>query len=247
VNLINLPRGDERGKSRHLRRTPASRLFMALVWLRRGCKFQTLAEDFNVSRSTVSRELRHIMPILFCNIKHIKWPECFDSLEHAFEHVVGAIDCSSHFRWRVHPGQVDYYRGDKHAHFLSAEVVCSLDGNIWQVILALGHNNDRGVFKERGTKEFVEEKHIKLLADRGYSHANLVTPQDDLKSESWNNVQKGLRSVVESVFARVHIYAITSPNNKFKLSPEMQQLVLIVCYNLSQIMIEQFPIRVANL
>jgi hypothetical protein len=36
--------------------------------------------------------------------------------------VSGAIDCTSHFRNRVHPRQGDYYCGDKRGHFISDQV-----------------------------------------------------------------------------------------------------------------------------
>lgn len=37
----------------------------------------------------------------------------------------GAIDCTSHYRQRVHPGQSFFYRGDKRAHFITAQVYFS--------------------------------------------------------------------------------------------------------------------------
>lgn len=54
------------------------------------------------------------------------------------------IDCTPHYRDRVHPGQHLFYRGDKHAHFLTSQVVCSLKGLVYNVVLAKGHNNDQG-------------------------------------------------------------------------------------------------------
>jgi len=49
-----------------------------------------------------------------------QWPL---ATQPGFEGVVGAIDCTSHFRCRVHPRQGDYYRGDKGGHFLTAQVM----------------------------------------------------------------------------------------------------------------------------
>jgi len=64
-----------------------------------------------------------------------------------FEGVSGAIDGTCHFRNRIHPRSGDLYRGDKHAHFVGAQVVCGLDGKYFRVILTLGHNNDSGALK----------------------------------------------------------------------------------------------------
>lgn len=60
---------------------------------------------------------------------------------------------------------------------MSAQVVCSPQGVIYNVTLGLGHNNDQGMFNY-GLRDFIEAKLIKLLADRGYSHTLLVTPND---------------------------------------------------------------------
>jgi hypothetical protein len=68
------------------------------------------------------------------------------------------MTCTSHYRNRVHPRQGDYYRGDKHAHFLNAQVVVDLDGTILHVALGLGHNNDKGMFILTGMKEYVTAK-----------------------------------------------------------------------------------------
>lgn len=64
---------------------------------------------------------------------------------------------------------------------------------------------------------------MREIADRGYRHFLLLTP-NELKSSHWNHFQAGLRSVVESVISRVNGFGITTA--KFHLSPEMQQLVL---------------------
>ncbi len=70
-----------------------------------------------------------------------------------------------------------YYRGDKHAHFLTAQVVVSLRGLIYFVVFAYGHNNDQGVFNHTWA-EMVHQLNIVGLGDRGYSHPNLLTPDD---------------------------------------------------------------------
>ena len=88
-------------------------------------------------------------------------------IPHSFEEVSGAIDCSAHYRNRIHPGQALLYRGDKHAHFLSAQVVTSLQGVIYSVHIGLGHNNDKGMLLLSNMKEYLGDNNLKWLADNG--------------------------------------------------------------------------------
>ena len=52
----------------------------------------------------------------------------WDSVTPGFAGAQFIMDCTSHYRRQVHPGQHLYYRGDKHAHFLTAQVCVSMDG-----------------------------------------------------------------------------------------------------------------------
>jgi hypothetical protein len=60
--------------------------------------------------------------------------------------VAGAIDGTCHYRERIHPRQADFYRGDKHRHFLLASVVTVMCGLFTHIDLVQGHNNDQGTF-----------------------------------------------------------------------------------------------------
>ena len=139
----------------------------------------------------VSREISHIIPFIYESLDAIRWPPQFYA--HPFEQTQAAIDCTSHFRNRVHPRQADYYRYDKHGFFFSAQILCGLGGELFDVQIGLGHNNDRGMLKLTGLKQKFIEEGSKILGDRGYSWP-IITP-DETKSISWNNQQKALRSV----------------------------------------------------
>jgi hypothetical protein len=85
-----------------------------------------------------------------------------------------------HFRNKVHPRQADYYRGDKHAHFITAQGICSVYGNIiYSVHLAVGRNCDKSVFVLSGIKDDLQRKGVRLLADQSYKSydGTLVVPQ----------------------------------------------------------------------
>jgi len=115
-------------------------LLMVLYWLRHYPRYSTLGTVFNVSTNTASRVISWLLPAFYTRIRYISWPKEFQIS--SFEGVVGSIDGTCHFRNRIHPRSGDLYRGDKHAHFIGAQVVCGLDGKFFSVMLTLGHNND---------------------------------------------------------------------------------------------------------
>lgn len=111
------------------------RLLLLLHWLRHYPSFQDLARIYNVSTSFVQRDITILLPLVYhilskpeFNKIGAAWKNLPLSSIAGFERIAGVIDCTSHFRNRVHPGQRLYYRGDKHAHFLTDQVVCTLDG-----------------------------------------------------------------------------------------------------------------------
>lgn len=97
------------------------RLMMILEWLRTYPSMKKLARDYGVSKAFVSRDVHHLLPILYCKLQHIRWPAIESDWVRAsdFENTVAAIDCSTHYRNRVHPRQADYYRFDKKGERLS--------------------------------------------------------------------------------------------------------------------------------
>ena len=130
----------------------------------------------------VSREINHIVPVIYSFVQShttISWPSHFTT---GFEDCVGAIDCSSHFRNRVHPGQANYYRADKGAFFLTAQLVTSLTGSMYSLCIGLGHNNDKGMLIISGLKEYIIQNGIRLFAEQGYSLKEYLITPDDSKS-----------------------------------------------------------------
>ena len=237
--------GVERRKKNTTFLKPTIQLLMVLAWLRRYPYFAQLARVFFVSKTTTWRIVTFLLPRVLLALqsdkeKRIQFPTKFK--HYKFENVVGAIDCSSHFRDRVHPYQGDYYRSDKHGHFLTSQVICDLDGSrIFSVHLGLGHNNDRGMWKRSFMNTFFMLKNEKLLGDGGYSGVLLVCP-DDKQTPLWNSDQKSLRSVVETVIGLSHNWAVA--NTRFKPSPEKQELALLIIYELVNRKLQKVPLGI---
>jgi len=154
------------------------RLALVLNFLRHAPSFSMLAATWKTSEGTAHRAVTEILPCLCEALQsEIEQPDDWNKIPYGFGGAQFIIDCTSHFRNRVHPRQHLYYRGDKHAHFLTAQVVVSLRGLIYFVVFAYGHNNDQGVFNHTWA-EMVHQLNIVGLGDRGYSHPNLLTPDD---------------------------------------------------------------------
>ncbi len=97
------------------------------------------------------------------------------------------------------------------------------------------------MFNLTGLRGFIERQGIKLLSDRGYSHESLVRPDDEDGRREWNNTQKSLRAVVETVFGLVQNFAVAG--GVFRQSPELQELALMIVYHVTQYYLMLFPLR----
>lgn len=94
-----------------------------------------------------------------------------------------------------------------------------------------------------GLRNFLESSldyYQRILADGGYQADLFMTPDKD-KGKSWNDQQKGLRSVVETVFALIHFWGAAT--KKFHGSPELQECCLIIIYNLVSSYLKDYPLR----
>jgi len=221
-------------------------LILVLYWLR---LYPTLSEMellFNVSKATVLREIRYFLPRLFEALQdEITLPVDWSQVEPGFGGAQAILDCTSHFRHRVHPGQALFYRGDKHAHFLNAFVLTSLCGKLLNVCIGLGHNNDQGMFNRTLRTDF-EEQNVVLLADRGYSHPQIITPNTKPKNstfddEDWPKLHAAACSPGEIINSLLKNWAFAS--NPCKQLPEWQAIGLGVVYCLVNMMLSAYPVR----
>lgn len=192
----------------------------------------------------------------------ISWPQSLPPAQNTlFEGTIGSIDGTNHLRTRVHPRQADWYRADKGRQLriltcagfnMLAQVVVGHDSRIYQVDLFQGHNNDKGAYLKSGLNLDLVGGNIKLLADGGayncywsnilgYSHCQLVTPNKGTHDQSWNNRQKALRSVVETVIGLVKNWE--AAHFVFRGRPATQAMALLICYSLTAQRLLEQPLR----
>jgi len=220
-------------------------LTLVLYYLRHAPKLKQLGQLFTISEATCDRWIRKYFPIL-CEVlqDNITLPE-WTELEPGFCGSHFLIDCTSHVRRRVHPGQHLYYRGDKHCHFLTAQVVTSLRGLVYAVVIALGHNNDQGVFNQTFRKE-VETRNLIGLGDRGYHHPIVVPnvkPKELRRSPAqYSSQHSARRSPAEIINSCTKNW--TFAERKVAISPEFQAMGLHIIYCLANLLFKYDPERI---
>lgn len=219
------------------------RLKMAIYFLKNGLNYRLMQQTFGVSKSFISRDLKHTITILCSEIKEIKLPT---NPQPFFLNVIGCIDCTIHIRRRTTVGESLLYRGDKKTHFLSLQLVCDLTGVPIMVNIGLGHNNDASMFNHSGIGNWLIQNDLSLFADQGYHHPKLITPITPT-NEVENFIQfkqYAFRSHIETVFSQAKNFLVAY--NRFKQNIFFQKMVLMVVYNLVALNIKKRPLRNLN-
>ena len=223
-------------------------LFNALTWLRLYTPLLHFADEFKISEATISRTIDSVLPVLAANLHFIHMSEevfeigaiDFTDKNGKDVKIEGQIDCTDHPRYRVHPGSLDLFRFDKQEYFLLAQVTINNVGNIANVKVVKGHNNDKGCFNRSNLKTYLRANDIYLLADNGYSDIQLVCPSSQ-QTESWNDSQKQMRQLVEQVNSFVGNWKASS--SQFSGTIEKQALALRVIYKLAAWRLQKKPLR----
>lgn len=187
-----------------------------------------------------------------CSFSSIQWPLDWTKVPVGFCGAQLLVDCTSHMRFRVHPGQQLYYRGDVGGHQLTSQIITDVHGIPIDIVIALGifflsllssnflnllgHNNDGGVYRLTRKKD-LERLNVIGLSDRGYSHHMLIRPDDEemaaklgLRLDEFSCQQAKHRARVEifNSFAKQFSYAA----EKARESPEYQAFALMTIYHL---------------
>lgn len=124
--------------------------------------------------------------------------------------------------------------------------MCSLRGLIYHVVIALGHNNDQGLFN-RTMRDYISKANVVGLADRGYTHQHLLSPEKKPpestinSDETWSKMHSEHRSTVEIVNAMVKCWKFAS--GKCSIGPEEQAMGLFIVYSLVNACLKVCPVR----
>lgn len=214
--------------------SPAHRLMLALHWIRKYLDYHSLGLIYGISESSICREIKYLLPILYSRLNYMR---PLSNGQPQMKGCIGIIDCTPHMRDRVHPRSLDYYRGDKKYYFLTTQAITHLNGDLADVVVALGHNNDQALFKISHTNEYLEKNRLNLLADRGYTHHRLINNSFDI----WDDTCASSRVVVENVFALVKKFKAL--RCRFVQGPEMQACTIIVGFEMAANTLKYYPLR----
>lgn len=120
---------------------PKWQLIHFLFMLRHHPKHKILSSLFSVSSGTSSDIKKRLLPIVYeqtSSLSSIQWPSNWNSIPIGFCGSQILIDCTSHMRNRVHPGQQLYYRGDVGGHQLTSQIITDVHGVPIDIVIALG-------------------------------------------------------------------------------------------------------------
>jgi hypothetical protein len=177
------------------------RLFLALVFLRSNECYHDLAREFQVSPAFLSREVRHIVPII-CSELHneVRWPQVQPPGDPDVHGAQGMIDCSAHWRHEI-PGDLSWFRRDIAMPNLGVQVVTSLSCEIWDIVFFAGHNNDQGIYTATGMNDNLRRRGIRLLSDMGYRGTQLLRPDDVMPGDNYFEAKhRASRAAIERLF-----------------------------------------------
>jgi hypothetical protein len=119
--------------------TPKWQLIHHLFMLRHHPKLKILASLFSISTGTSSEIKKNMLPVVYeqsCSFESIQWPSLWSEIPVGFGGAQVLIDCTSHMRNRVHPGQQLYYRGDVGGHQLTSQIITDVKGIPIDIVIA---------------------------------------------------------------------------------------------------------------
>lgn len=114
---IALPMNNKSLKTRKCSSPVEYRLYVCLYWIRKYTQLTSIGDIFKLSGSTISKTVKHILPILFEKLDFIKFPQNIENYPKCRGATV-AVDCCAHWRKRPHPYQAYYFNGFKRMHCL---------------------------------------------------------------------------------------------------------------------------------
>ena len=182
-------RGDRRQMDYPYILDMSNRILLVIIWLRMYPEVAILSGMFMISPTTVQREVRMIVPLLWHYFKgQVQWPthqQWIDIANHweLFPGAVAIIDGTRHEIQR--PGiepQQHFYSGHCRYYNFSTQIIMDNHGNIVFIQSGfLGHNNDSAHFHMMPRIGPEEELHLPhelyILADKGYPEQYpLLTP-----------------------------------------------------------------------
>lgn len=201
------------------------RLFLALTVLRNNPFYHEIAREYQVSRSFVSRDVRHIIPIICSALDNeIAFPTEEPPLD-IDVHAHGMIDCTAHWRNEVSPDGVgidhSLYRFDIGMPNIGAQVVASLDGIPWHVTFFYGHNNDQGIYNQTHMDDELVRRNLWLLCDLGYIGERLVRTDLDWRGEGddpyFPAKHRALRATIERLFWFIQSWSVAGHVSRLPL------------------------------
>jgi hypothetical protein len=216
---------------------------VTLYFLRGARTLGEVVEMFGISPSCADRTLGWTICHMRVSLDSIQSPKIGEVPALGCFLTCGCIDCCTHPRNRVHPGEDQYYRTDKKIHFLTSQIVTDHTGKIIRLVVGKGHNNDQGMLNMSRMVEWLEERQLApLLADLGYSGPCVIHP---IPAEQALHCDVPTVAIVANARQASERVLVENVNSWFKqwkfashcchFTPEYQAICFVVCGMLTNI------------
>lgn len=121
------------------------KIIFVLYYLTNTVTFKNLFQMFHISQSLLYKIVSTGIYVFAVVKKQVRWNKNTDKIE-LIDYtndkkilVLGAIDCTSFYKERIHPSSGSFYRCDKKDFFLTVQVICDFTGNILSYSIGRGN------------------------------------------------------------------------------------------------------------
>ena len=119
--------------------------------------------------------------------------------------VQGMIDCTAHWRVEIQ-GDGSWFRTDVGAANLGAQVVASLNCEIWDVVFFAGHSNDLGIYSASGMNQILQPDDV--VPDDPYFEAKHRAVRAAIERLFWFNQSWSVSGQVCRLPLALHVQAV---------------------------------------
>lgn len=213
----------EPGERHHVAKlTVQNRLFMTLKFLTTGASCADLGQQFGLSPSAVSEEIRHTVFALVCALSHeIAWPTHEQQAQLSrlfgprFPSTIGTLDGTFTPSWR----RLGDFSGHRHTTVRHHQIACDALGYVIHIVAGqVGSRHDSYQYRRTNIGDWLEADNVDLLVDSAYSGIpHLIPPgtrasmPDRAQRIAYNLDHTAKRSRIEKFIGDIkHLFAVAS-------------------------------------
>lgn len=218
---------------------PRNKILMTLQWIHHYPDYASLSLTYGISPASVSRVIRHMMPILAEFFRQFVTNKLFDNstTSRMSNQIVAVVDATIHKSQKPSVSQAEEFNGHYKMHGVLTHILCDYDGYIIAFVTNVsGRIHDSQIGSTVDTfKKILKNKFS--LGDPGFSNvANVVSgyrncdlPKTD-GHKKFDRIGRHEQIVVEHINCWIKQSITLDKSTKFRHSRALQVMaIFIVC------------------